>query len=77
MDKIINKINGKLFEIGALVILKNKGIVNEEEFLKIKQDIETEYYINARLDFNNYGWYNLYCKDMKGGNFASKCNQEN
>ncbi|MGN1299348.1 MAG: hypothetical protein ACI4UE_05145 [Candidatus Scatovivens sp.] len=55
MDKIINKINGKLFEIGALVILKNKGIVNEEEFLKIKQDIETEYYINARLDFNNYG----------------------
>lgn len=53
MNKIVNKINGKLFELGALMVLKNKGMLSEEEFLKIKRDIEKDYYINLRLDFQN------------------------
>ena len=54
MNEIKNKVSSKLFEISSLILLKNKGIVNEEEFLKIKKEIETEYYINVRLDFSNY-----------------------
>lgn len=53
MNKIVNKINGKLFELGALIALKNKGMLSEEEFLKMKKDIERDYYINLRLDFQN------------------------
>ena len=53
MNEIINKVSSKLFEISSLILLKNKGIVNEEEFLKIKKDIEKDYYIKLRLDFKN------------------------
>lgn len=47
MNKRVEKIKGKFFEIGALMILKNKGLVNEKDFLKLKKDIEKEYFIEV------------------------------
>lgn len=47
MSEKIQKIKGKLFEMGALMILKNKGLINEKEFFKLKKDIEKEYFIDV------------------------------
>ena len=54
MEEMKDKINSKFFEIGALIFLKNKGFINEQEFIKIKREIEKEYFIEVRLDFVNY-----------------------
>lgn len=37
MEEMKDKINSKFFEIGALIFLKNKGFINEQEFIKIKR----------------------------------------
>lgn len=47
MNKRIDKIKGKLFEMGALIILKNKGLVDDKEFFILKKDIEKEYFIDV------------------------------
>lgn len=51
MKTVKDKISKKLFEIGALVILKNNEMLSEEQFFKLKKDIENEYFIKFRLDF--------------------------
>lgn len=45
MDKNLEIIKYKLLEIKLLVFLKNKNIINETDFIRIKKEIENEYCI--------------------------------